>query len=67
MSKRIAIIGLAFRFPGTTTQRYWDDLLNGCNLITEVDSSRWAVQAYLHPDKKHPGTAYTKAAGSIGR
>jgi len=66
MTHRIAVIGLAFRFPGTTAQTYWADLLGGCNLISEVDSSRWSVEAYLHPDKKHPGTAYTRAAGSIG-
>jgi len=66
MTKRVAVVGLAFRFPGTTTQEYWSDLLRGCNLITEVDPRRWSVDAYVHPDKKHPGTAYTKAAGSIG-
>jgi len=65
-AKRVAVIGLAFRFPSTTSETYWSDLLNGCNLITEVDPRRWAVDAYIHPDKKHPGTAYTKAAGSIG-
>jgi len=66
MTKRVAVVGLAFRFPGTTTQEYWSDLLRGCDLITEVDPQRWSVDAYVHPDKKHPGTAYTKAAGSIG-
>jgi len=66
VTNRVAVIGLAFRFPRTTRERYWSDLLNGCDLITEIDSQRWAVDAYLHPDQKHPGTAYTKAAGSIG-
>jgi len=66
VTNRVAVIGLAFRFPRTTRERYWSDLLKGCNLITEIDPQRWAVDAYLHPDQKHPGTAYTKAAGSIG-
>jgi len=57
---------LAFRFPGTAAQTYWADLLAGCDLVSEVDPGRWALDAYLHPDQKHPGTAYTKAAGSIG-
>ncbi|OZI77651.1 type I polyketide synthase [Bordetella genomosp. 12] len=66
MTKRVAIIGLAFRFPGTSTEHYWSDLLDGKNLITEVDATRWSDDAYLHPDKNHPGTAYTRAAGSLG-
>ncbi|MDQ2147687.1 type I polyketide synthase [Alcaligenaceae bacterium C4P045] len=66
MSKRVAIIGYSFRFPGTTTSNYWQDLLNGADLVTEVEASRWADDAYLHPAKSQPGTAYTFAAGSIG-
>jgi len=66
MTKRVAVIGLAFRFPHTTREQYWSDLLNGRNLITEIDPQRWAVDAYVHPDRKHPGTAYTKTAGSVG-
>lgn len=66
MAKRVAIIGLAFRFPGTSTEQYWSDLLDGKDLITQVDASRWSADAYLHPDKNQPGTAYTHAAGSLG-
>src|SRR5690606_40650388 len=33
---------------------------------SEVEPSRWQQDAYLHPLKDHPGTAYTFAAGSIG-
>ncbi|AHV91480.1 beta-ketoacyl synthase, C-terminal domain protein [Bordetella holmesii 30539] len=66
MTKRVAIIGLAFRFPGTSTEHYWSDLLDGKNLITQVDATRWSEDAYLHPDKNHPGSAYTRAAGSLG-
>lgn len=66
MAKRVAIIGLAFRFPGTSTEQYWPDLLSGKDLITQVDPDRWSTDAYLHPDKDQPGTAYTHAAGSLG-
>jgi acyl transferase domain-containing protein/NADPH:quinone reductase-like Zn-dependent oxidoreductase/NADP-dependent 3-hydroxy acid dehydrogenase YdfG/acyl carrier protein len=51
--------------PGTTPAKFWDDLLAGRDLVTEVDSSRWSA-AYLHPSKNHPGSAYTFAAGSLG-
>lgn len=66
MAKRVAILGLAFRFPGTNTEQYWPDLLEGKDLITQVDSSRWSADAYLHPEKDQPGAAYTHAAGSLG-
>ncbi|TDV37311.1 acyl transferase domain-containing protein [Paraburkholderia caballeronis] len=66
MTKRVAVVGMAFRFPGTNTQQYWNDLLQGKDLVTEVESGRWARDAYLHPAKDHPGTAYTFSAGSIG-
>jgi len=66
MAKRVAVVGLSFRFPHTDTERYWTDLLAGRDLVTQVDAERWHQDAYLHPAKDHPGTAYTFAAGSIG-
>lgn len=64
--KRVAIVGLSFRFPSTSTKDYWDNLLKGKDLVTQVAPDRWELDAFSHPDKQHPGTAYTFAAGSIG-
>ena len=66
MVKRVAVVGLAFRLPGTNTRDYWSDLLAGKDLVSQVDPTRWAIDAFLHPGKSHPGTSYTFAAGSIG-
>ncbi|MFD4840010.1 SDR family NAD(P)-dependent oxidoreductase [Achromobacter sp. NPDC058515] len=66
MAKRVAIIGLSFRFPSTTSDGYWPALLEGRDLVSQVAEDRWSRDAYLHPAKDHPGTAYTFAAGSIG-
>ena len=66
MTRRVAITGYAFRFPGTDRTRYWTDLLEGRNLVTEVAADRWARESFLHPSKSHPGTSYTFAAGSLG-
>jgi acyl transferase domain-containing protein/NADPH:quinone reductase-like Zn-dependent oxidoreductase/NAD(P)-dependent dehydrogenase (short-subunit alcohol dehydrogenase family)/acyl carrier protein len=66
MTKKVAITGMAFRFPSTNSAHYWDDLLAGRDLVTEVDAERWALDTYRHPDKNHPGTSYTFAAGSVG-
>ena len=66
IKKRIAIIGTSFRFPGTGSETFWNDLLAQKDLVTEVDDDRWSKSAYLHPHKGHPGTSYTFAAGSVG-
>lgn len=67
MIKKIAIIGCSFRLPANTNKNnYWQALLSGQDLVTEVDSKRWSFDSYLHPNKQHPGTSYTFAAGSIG-
>ncbi len=66
MHRRVALIAYSHRFPGTDTQHFWNDLLEKKDLVTEVDSARWAKENFLHPDKRHPGTSYTFAAGSLG-
>ena len=64
MSRRVAVIGYSFRFPGG--QNFWQSLLDKRDLITEVDPRRWSKEAYLHPGKDHPGSSYTFAAGTLG-
>ncbi|MGP9665154.1 SDR family NAD(P)-dependent oxidoreductase [Halomonas sp. AOP22-C1-8] len=66
MTKRVAIIGAAHRFPGTTPETFWQDLQAEKDLVTQVASDRWSHEAFLHPDKRHPGTSVTFAAGSLG-
>ncbi|MGE8685919.1 MAG: SDR family NAD(P)-dependent oxidoreductase [Achromobacter sp.] len=66
MAKRVALIGLSFRFPSTDSARYWPDLLQGRDLVTEIDPGRWATDTYHHPLREHPGTSYSRAAGSLG-
>ena len=66
MTKRVAIISHSFRLPGTENKSFWQDLLDGRNLVTEVAADRWAQESFSHPRKNHPGTSYTFAAGSIG-
>ena len=66
MSRQVAIIGFSFRLPGTNRDQCWEDLLNGRDLVTEVHPQRWDQRSFLHPNKQHPGSSYTFAAGSIG-
>ncbi len=66
MKRKIAVVGMSFRFPGTSSEQYWPDLLNGKDLVSSVDPTRWAQETFRHPNKNHAGTSYTYAAGSIG-
>ncbi len=65
--KKVAIIGYASRLPQCRDKdSFWQHLLTGDDLITQVAEDRWA-QAYLqHPQRSHPGTSVTFAAGSLG-
>jgi phthiocerol/phenolphthiocerol synthesis type-I polyketide synthase C len=62
----VAVIGFAFRMPGTGSEGLWEALLAQRDLVSSVQASRWVQDPYLHPRKGEPGTSYTFAAGSIG-
>ncbi|MBL4906257.1 MAG: type I polyketide synthase, partial [Sneathiella sp.] len=63
----IAIVGSSIRLPNgcDNLDDYWRVLVNGEDLITEVSSERWNVDAYYYPERDIPGKAYTKAAGQL--
>jgi acyl transferase domain-containing protein/NADPH:quinone reductase-like Zn-dependent oxidoreductase/acyl carrier protein len=63
---RLAIVGLAFRFPGPAGDGFWSALREGRNLVGSVDKSRWSRELYHHPNKSEPGKSYTLAGGSLG-
>lgn len=62
----VVIVGYAHRLPGEEKGDFWELLLKGEDLVTEVAEERWAKEAYLHPNKSEPGRAYTFASGSVG-
>lgn len=66
---KIAIIGVSFRFPGDITDQkfFWDALLQGADLVTEVDSSRWATNVLQHPKRGEAGRSVTFSAGVLSR
>ncbi|MCB1773690.1 MAG: SDR family NAD(P)-dependent oxidoreductase [Gammaproteobacteria bacterium] len=67
MSKtKIAIVGFAARLPGGALADLWSNLCSGRDLVTEIAGDRWNVESYLHPDRSHAGSFYTKRAGNIG-
>jgi acyl carrier protein len=61
---RIAIVGLAFRFPGG--EEFWPALCAGRNLVSSVEAGRWSHDVFYHPRRAAPGASYTVAGGSLG-
>ena len=66
MEKKVAIIGFSYRLPNSSNNCFWKDLLEGRDLITEVDPDRWSKDIFQHPNRNNPGTSYTFSSGTIG-
>ena len=66
MSRAVAIISQAFRFPQTDTLQFGQDLSTGKDLVTQVSNGRWVHERFKHSNKANPGTAYSFRAGSLG-
>ena len=63
----IAVIGMAFRFPGgvKTEQDFWRLLQSGHSAITEIPASRWATELYQDSERTVPGRSVTFKAGIL--
>lgn len=65
----IAIVGMAFRFPGDVSDEraFWSALKEGRDLVTEVSSERWATAELQHPKRAEPGRSISFSAGVLSR
>ncbi|SMB25369.1 Modular polyketide synthase [Sterolibacterium denitrificans] len=64
-SEPIAIIGMACIFPGAPNlQRYWDNIVNGVDAISEVPEQRWASLFY-DPDSGEVDRFYCRRGGFV--
>ncbi len=65
--KKIAVVGMACRFPGEANSpaTYWELLKGEKDAVTEVSSDRWDKDFYQHADKKSAGKSYTFSAGVL--
>ncbi len=66
VSRDIAIIGLAGRYPGAKdVGEFWNNLKQGKNCISEIPKDRWNWEEYFDKDKGKKGKVYTKWGGFI--
>ncbi|WP_144107295.1 type I polyketide synthase [Paraburkholderia sp. BCC1886] len=67
MEKKIAIIGIACRFPGGVKgpDEFWKLLCDERDAVTVVPPGRFGTAYHQHPSKREPGKSYTFAAGVL--
>ncbi|WP_322995294.1 SDR family NAD(P)-dependent oxidoreductase [Castellaniella sp.] len=63
----VAIVGLAFRFPGQVHDEasFWQALLDKRDLVTQIPPDRWATDELQHPKRAEPGRSITFSAGVL--
>lgn len=66
-SSKIAVIGMACRFPGgaCTPDAYWQLLKHGVDATVDVPGNRWSRRKYFHPDRKTPCKSYVNRGGFL--
>jgi acyl transferase domain-containing protein/acyl carrier protein len=67
MDNKIAIVGMACRFPGGVErpEDFWQLLCDERDAVTAVPPERFGTAFYQHPSKREPGKSYTFAAGVL--
>ncbi|CAM2069327.1 SDR family NAD(P)-dependent oxidoreductase [Sulfidibacter corallicola] len=67
-SEKIAIIGLAGRFPDADDiHRFWENLVSGRDSVRDVPRHRWNVAEVFDPKPGQPGKTYCKWGGFLER
>jgi acyl transferase domain-containing protein len=67
MSEGIAIIGMACTYPGArNVSRFWENILNKVDAVTDVTPDRWDPAVFYDPDPTVEDRIYCKKGGWIG-
>ena len=65
-SDRLAIIGIGCLFPGQkTVARYWANIREGIDAISEIPATHWKPADYYDPDPKAPDHTYGQRGGFL--
>ncbi len=68
-NSKIAIVGMAFRFPGDlgSEEAFWRVLKEGRDVVSQIGEDRWATDVLKHPKRSEPGRSITFSAGVLSR
>jgi acyl transferase domain-containing protein/acyl carrier protein len=63
----IAVIGMGCRLPGgiDSPEAFWEALLRGDDLVTEIPADRWDVEDHYDPERGVPGRSVSRWGGFI--
>src|SRR5438552_17498192 len=62
----VAIIGMACMFPkARNVERYWSNILNCVDAITDVPPTHWRPEDYFDRDPKSPDHTYAARDGFL--
>ena len=62
----IAVVGVSALLPGSTDAGgFWNDILAGKDLLTDVPASHWLPEDYYDPDPTAPDKTYAKRGGFL--
>lgn len=60
-SDPVAIVGMSCLFAGSPDlEAYWQNILAGTDMVTEVPAERWSVQQYFHGDEARKDKSISK-------
>ncbi|WP_437603947.1 SDR family NAD(P)-dependent oxidoreductase [Sorangium sp. So ce590] len=64
--RRVAVVAMACRFPGSpTVEAFWDNLISSRHLTSPVPADRWDVAKHYSSDKDAPNKTYSRWGGFI--
>jgi acyl transferase domain-containing protein/acyl carrier protein len=63
----IAVIGMGCRLPGgiDSPDAFWQALLRGDDLVTEIPADRWDVDEHYDPERGVPGRSVSRWGGFV--
>ena len=62
----VAVVGMGLRFPGAGTQgQFWDNLVRGVDLVSEIPPSRWDTEAYYSAEPNAADKSVSKWGGLL--
>ncbi len=62
----VAIVGAGALFPGSLTEgRFWQNILEGQDLLSPVPESHWLLDDYYDPDPRTPDRTYANRGGFL--
>ncbi|XP_072033310.1 phenolphthiocerol/phthiocerol polyketide synthase subunit B-like [Amphiura filiformis] len=63
----IAIVGIGCRMPGgvTSPEEFWDVLVKGRDMVSEIPPNRWSIESFYHKNQSVHSKMVTKRCGFI--